>query len=85
MFWIWASNRSLWNSAVLIPLPCVELCSMNLGKSLSCCLYQKIEGLFPMVSNVHPRLSLSPWVAMTTSPVKITLSSPSYSGDEQKM
>ena len=85
MFWIWASNLSLLNSAALSPPPYVKRDRMNLGKSLISCLYQNKNALVLVVSKVHPRLTVCPSVAMTSSLVWITPSSPLHSGEEQKM
>ena len=85
VFWIWASNRSLWNSGALSPSPIVKRRSMNLGKSLTCCLYQNKYTFVLMVTNVQSRLTVSPSVAMTSSLGWVTPSPPLHSGEEQKM
>ena len=58
MFWIWASNLSLLNSAALSPSPYVKRDRMNLGKSLISCLYQNNFGEVSVVSNVQSRLTV---------------------------
>ena len=85
VLWIWASNRSFRNSAALFPSPIVKRRSMNLGRSLTCCLYQNTYALVLIVLNVQRRLTVSPSVEMTSSLGWVTLSSPLHSGEEQKM